>query len=74
MSTQTRTSPPTDPVDRIERFAGPVDQHVEDGEIDPCGRCGSSYLDGWMDEGAICLWTVCVRCGSERQEEVDDAE
>lgn len=70
----TRTRPPTNTFDPIERYAGRVDQHVEaDAEpsIEPCGECGSTHLDGWMDEGAVTFWTVCVECGAERKEEVD---
>lgn len=57
---QPRTAPPTDGVDRFERFS----QRLEADDADVCPDCGSRSVDVWMTEGASAARAVCV-CGHE---------
>ena len=63
-----RTTPPTDPIDPHERFSGHLEPYVGH-EVDACDECGSEELDGWITEGALGLYSVCVDCGTEREED-----
>lgn len=49
----------------LERYAGPMDDSIARGTVEPCPECGSRSADGWMSSGATCIRAKCILCGTQ---------